>query len=131
VGAAVLGILNIATITGFVIIGAVLGGSTLAAVNPGSISVEVSIVILSLIALFISFCGYELLHQFERYSWIPALIALIIATGYGGKSLKQAEVQPAATSTLVSFAGVVAGFIIPWGALASDFAIYIRPDAPS
>lgn len=131
VGAAILVVLNLATITGFVIIGSVLGGSTLAAVNPGSISVEVSIVILNIIALFISFCGYKVLHQFERYSWIPSLIGLIIATGYGGKNFTQAEVEPAATSTIVSFAGVVAGFIIPWGALASDFAIYIRPDAPS
>jgi len=131
VGAAILVVLNLATITGFVIIGAVLGGLTLAAVSPGSISVEVSIVILNLVALFVSFCGYKLLHQFERYSWIPALIALTIAAGYGGSNFKQAEVEPAATSTIVSFAGVIAGFLIPWGALASDFGIYIRPDAPS
>lgn len=37
----------------------------------------------------------------------------------------------ASAGTIVSYAGVIAGYLIPWGALASDFAIYIRPDAPS
>jgi hypothetical protein len=39
--------------------------------------------------------------------------------------------QIASAGTIVSFAGVIAGHLIPWGALASDFAIYICPDAPS
>merc|ERR1711964_888511 len=44
---------------------------------------------------------------------------------------QQAVVEPASAGTIVSYAGVIAGYLIPWGALASDFAIYIRPDAPS
>ncbi|KAG4433491.1 hypothetical protein IFR05_011029 [Cadophora sp. M221] len=131
-GASLLVILNLATISGFVIICSVIGGTTLAAVNPGTISVGASIGVLSIVALFISFCGMKVLHQYERYAWIPALIATIIATGCGGKTLtQQAEVPPASAATIVSYAGVIAGYLIPWGALASDFAIYIRPDAPS
>lgn len=88
-------ILNLATISGFVIICSVIGGTTLAAVNPGTISVGASIGVLSIVALFISFCGMKVLHQYERYAWIPALIAIIIATGCGGKTLtQQAVVEP-------------------------------------
>jgi hypothetical protein len=37
----------------------------------------------------------KVLHQYERYAWIPALVAIIIATGCGGKKLtQQAVVEP-------------------------------------
>jgi purine-cytosine permease-like protein len=125
-------LLNLATITGFAVIDSVVGGQTLAAVNPGSISRTVGIVIIALIALVISFCGINVLHQFERYAWIPSLIGIIIAVGYVGKHLsQQAEVGPPEAATVLSFGGLVAGFIIPWGAMSSDFATYIRPDAPA
>ncbi|KAL2069247.1 hypothetical protein VTL71DRAFT_15585 [Oculimacula yallundae] len=131
-GASFLVVLNLATISGFVIISSVIGGTTLAAVNPGTISVEASIVILSIVALFISFCGMKVLHQYERYAWIPAIVAFTIATGCGGKTLmQQADKPPASTATIISYGGVIAGYLIPWAALASDFGIYIRPDAPS
>lgn len=124
-------LLNLATITGFAVIDCVIGGQTLASVNPGSISSNVGIVIIALIALVISFCGIKALHQFERYAWIPSLIAIIIATGCGGSNLsKQVEVEPPSAATVLSFGGLIAGFLIPWAAMSSDFATYIRPDAP-
>jgi purine-cytosine permease-like protein len=125
-------LLNLATVTGFVIIDCVIGGTTLAAVSPGAISVDVGIVILAVIALFISFCGYRVLHEYERYAWIFATVAIIVATGYGGKNLsQQVDTEPATASTVLSFAGLIAGYLIPWGGLSSDFSIYIRPDAPA
>jgi purine-cytosine permease-like protein len=125
-------LLNLATITGFAVIDCVVGGQTLASVNTGSISSTVGIVIIALIALLISFCGIKVLHQFERYAWIPSLIAIIIATGCGGSKLsQQAETEPPVAATVLSYAGLVAGFLIPWGAMSSDFATYIRPDAPA
>ncbi|CZT12412.1 hypothetical protein WAI453_001776 [Rhynchosporium graminicola] len=131
-GSSLLVLLNLATITGFVIISSVIGGTTLAAINPDSISTPASIAILSIIALFISFCGMKVLHQYERYAWFPAVVAMIIATGCGGKTLmQQAKKEEASTAMIFSYAGVIAGYLIPWAALASDFGIYIRPDAPS
>ncbi len=125
-------LLNLATITGFAVIDAVVGGQTLAAVNPGSISWTVGIVIVALIALFISFFGIKVLHQFERYAWIPSLIAMIIATGCGGKYLsQQVEVEAPEAAVVLSYGGLIAGFLIPWGAMSSDFGTYMRPDAPS
>lgn len=118
-------ILNLCTISGFGIIDCVLGGSTLAAVSGGKIDSTAGIIIIALISMVVSFGGYQFLHQFERYSWIVSLIAIIIATGVGGKELlNQAEVEPASAATIVSYGGVVAGFLIPWSAMASDFSVY-------
>lgn len=72
----------------------------------------------------------KFLHQYERYSWIFALLTIIIATGVGGKSLYN---QPPHTGSpaalLISYGGVIAGFLIPWAATAADFAVYCAPSA--
>lgn len=70
--------------------------------------------------MVVCFGGYRALHQYERYSWAFALIAIVIATGVGGKELvKQVEQPPASVATIISFGGVAAGFLIPWAASSS------------
>ncbi|KAF2023725.1 hypothetical protein EK21DRAFT_80214 [Setomelanomma holmii] len=129
----VLVLLNLATLTGFCVVDSIIGGQALSAVKNGeTISATVGIVIIALLALIIAFCGFRVLHHYERWAWIPALIALIIATGCGGKSLGYQTVAPAATAPqILSFGGLVAGFMLPWAALASDFSTYMHPKAPS
>lgn len=125
-------LLNMATLTGFCIVDAIIGGMALSAVTDGqTISATVGIVIISVLALLISFCGFRALHVYERWAWIPALVALVIAAGCGAKELHQQTVVPAATARQVfSFGGLVASFMLPWGALASDFSTYMSPTAP-
>ena len=122
--------LNLCTIAGFGIINCVLGGSTLSAVSSGKIDSSAGIVIIAIIGLVVSFGGYKFLHQYERYSWIFALIAIIITTGVGGKGLyNQPEHVGSPAALIISFGGVVAGFLIPWAAMAADFAVYCDPSA--
>ncbi|KAH7189731.1 purine-cytosine permease FCY22 [Fusarium oxysporum] len=121
-------ILNLCTNAGFGIICSVTGGSTLAAVSSGSINSTVGIVVISIIAMVVSFIGYKFLHQYERYSWIFNLVAIVIATGVGGQHLSNQAEQPAASAfTIVSYGGVIAGFIIPFSASAADFSVYCHP----
>ncbi|KAI1120734.1 permease for cytosine/purines, uracil, thiamine, allantoin-domain-containing protein [Nemania abortiva] len=124
----IIAFLNLATISGFGIISCVLGGSTLAAVSDGGIDGTVGIVIIGLIGLFVSFGGYRFLHQYERYSWTFTLVAIIITAGVGGSQLfNQVETAPSSPSVIVSYGGVIAGFLIPWAAMASDFSVYCDP----
>ncbi len=121
-----------ATVTGFILIGCIIGGQTLSGISDGDLSVNVGIVVLGILTLLLSFCGFKIIHYFERWSWIPALISLIIATGCGGKHLSQQVVTEAPTpGTVISFGALIAGFFLPWAGLASDFSTYMRPDAPS
>ena len=124
-------LLNLATLTGFCIIECVIGGQTLSAVTGGSLSPTVGIVIIALLGMVVCFCGIRVLHQYERFAWIPALIVIIVATGCGGNRLKeQAAVPPATASTVLSFGALIAGFLLPWAALSSDFVTYIDPATP-
>ena len=126
-------LLNLATLSGFCVIDSIVGGTALSAVKNGkTIDDTVGIVIICLLALIISFCGFRVLHIYERWACLPALIALIIAAGCGGKKLGQQAETPAATAAQVlSFGGLVASFMLPWAALASDFSTYLHPEAPS
>jgi NCS1 nucleoside transporter family len=125
-------LLNLATLTGFCVVDSVIGGQALSAVQEGTtINATVGIVIIAVLSLFISFCGFGVLHIYERWAWYPALAALIIAAGCGGKSLQYQVSVPAATaSQVLSFGGLVASFMLPWAALASDFSTYMHPKAP-
>ncbi|OTB02414.1 hypothetical protein M426DRAFT_62360 [Hypoxylon sp. CI-4A] len=121
-------VLNLATLTGFCVVTCVIGGQCLSAVAGGSLTPAVGIVIMGVLALLISFCGYKVLHQYERFAWIPALIAIIITTGCGGSDLhKQAPAEPATAGGVLSFGMVIASYMIPYACLASDFTTYLNP----
>ncbi|KAI0010740.1 permease for cytosine/purines, uracil, thiamine, allantoin-domain-containing protein [Xylariaceae sp. FL0662B] len=125
-------VLNLATMTGFCVIICVIGGQCLSAVTGGSLTPAAGIVIMGMLALFISFCGYTVLHQYERYAWIPALIAIVITTGCGGSHLKeQAPAESATPGGVLSFGMTIASYMIPYACLASDFTTYLNPKFPS
>ncbi|KAF2016684.1 hypothetical protein BU24DRAFT_492727 [Aaosphaeria arxii CBS 175.79] len=129
----VLILLNLATLTGFCVVDSVIGGSALSAVVDGrTINATAGIIIIAILALMICFCGFRILHMYERFAWIPAVIAITIAAGCGGSKLRDQVVQPAATpQQVLSFGGLVASFMLPWAALSSDFSTYMSPKAPS
>ncbi|KAI0393188.1 NCS1 nucleoside transporter [Xylariaceae sp. FL0594] len=129
--AIVLLFLNAATVTGFSIVAAIVSGQTIAAIDPGNVSVTVGIVIVILASFVLSLSGYQVLHIWERWQWLPNLIVLTITVGVGGKHLaSQQEVPPAKASQVLSYAGLLAGYFITFGGTASDFSIYHDPRAP-
>ncbi|KAH7418825.1 purine-cytosine permease FCY22 [Cadophora sp. MPI-SDFR-AT-0126] len=130
-GISIILLLNAATVTGFSVIAAVVGGQTLAAVSDSTISINVGIVITCIIALVVSFSGYKILHIYERYSWIPVFVAIVILVGCGAKNLAHQTVPeaPATAQSVLTFASLIAGFMIPFGGIVSDFGIYIDPSA--
>ncbi|KAI1352697.1 permease for cytosine/purines, uracil, thiamine, allantoin-domain-containing protein [Xylaria sp. FL0043] len=125
-------ILNLATLTGFCVITCVIGGQCLSAISEGSFTPVVGIVIIGVLSLLISFCGYNVLHLYERFAWIPALLAIVIATGSGGSHLSQQVAAPVATPRGVFSLGMsIASYMIPFAGLASDFTTYLNPKFPS
>ncbi|GJC94104.1 NCS1 nucleoside transporter [Colletotrichum higginsianum] len=122
-------LLNAATVTGFSLSSSIVGGQTLAAVNPGHIDVKVGIVIACLVSFAASFVGYRALHMWERWQWLPNLVAIVIAVGCGGKHLwKQAETPPPTAAQILNYGGLMAGYFITFGGTASDFTAYHDPN---
>ncbi|KAK3902921.1 permease for cytosine/purines, uracil, thiamine, allantoin-domain-containing protein [Staphylotrichum tortipilum] len=126
-------VLNLATLIGFCVIMAVIGGQCLSAVAGGNLSVSVGIVITAILTLGISFCGFTVLHTYERYAWIPAIISIIVAVGTGGKELHKQVVYdaPPSAQSVLSYGMIVASYMVPWACLSSDFTTYLKPDTSS
>ncbi|KAK7429129.1 hypothetical protein QQZ08_004344 [Neonectria magnoliae] len=114
-----------ATLAGFAILGCILGAQALSAINPDELSVNVGIVIIALINLIIIFFGSQLIHKFDMFAWFPTLVAILVAVGCGGNKLhQQVEAAPASASAIFNFSALIAGFYLPWAAIASDFTTY-------
>ncbi|KAE9406856.1 hypothetical protein BT96DRAFT_954685 [Gymnopus androsaceus JB14] len=97
-------------------------------VADGNLTWNAGIVIVVIISLFLSFCGYSVLTWYERVAWFPVLVVFLVALGLGGKNLKDVPPsEPADAATIFSFAATIAGFVITYSPLASDFTIYFHP----
>jgi len=122
-------ILSLASMMGFNILSAILGGQTLASVSDGNVSWTVGIVIISVLTLALSFCGYKVLHYYERYAWIPVWIVYLVVIGIGGKSLSApAPAEPATAGGVLTFGATIAGFVITFCSMMSDYTAYMRPE---
>ncbi|KAH6609130.1 hypothetical protein Trco_002476 [Trichoderma cornu-damae] len=126
-------LLNLASMTGFSVIICITGGQCLAAISNGAVSINVGIIIIAVLSLLVSFCGFRVLHIYETYAFIPAIISVVIATGCAGPGLKRQATpeEPATAANVLNFGMIVASYQIPWAALASDFTTYFDPKVPS
>ncbi|KAF8656966.1 hypothetical protein AX16_002321 [Volvariella volvacea WC 439] len=125
-------ILNLIGMCGFCILNAILGGQALASAADGRLSWSVGIVIISVISLIVSFCGYKVLSWYEGIAWLPVLVTYLVALGVGGKHLSSPPPPiPATASNVLSFASTLAGFAITWSPLSSDFTNYFNPGVSS
>lgn len=89
------------------------------------------IAIISIISMILTIAGYKIMHVFLRYAWIPSVIAIIICVGVGGKHLKQqAPTEPVTAQTIITFASLIAGYMIPFGSTLGDYVVYMPPSAP-
>ncbi|KAH7911184.1 permease for cytosine/purines, uracil, thiamine, allantoin-domain-containing protein [Hygrophoropsis aurantiaca] len=128
-------ILNLIGLCGFNILNCILGGQALSSVTGGSMSWTVGIVIIAILAMLMSFMGIKVLNWYERVAWFPVLIAFLVALGVGGKHLYAASapdppLAPATSVTVLSYAAVIAGFVVTYSAMASDFTMYYTPAVP-
>ncbi|OAA73711.1 purine-cytosine permease FCY21 [Cordyceps fumosorosea ARSEF 2679] len=122
-------LLNLATMTGFTVIIFITGGQCLTAVSNGTISPNAGIIIIGIISLVVSFCGFRVLHIYETYAFVVAVIAITITAGCGGAGLAKQSVpaQPATAANVLNFGMIVASYQIPYAGLASDMSAYFNP----
>ncbi|EJF63789.1 NCS cytosine-purine permease [Dichomitus squalens LYAD-421 SS1] len=131
-GVIVPSVFNCCSMMGFCILNCILGGQTLASITDGRLSWSVGIVVVAVISLLVSFCGYRVLNWYERLAWVPVLVVYLVALGVGGKHIRNPPpAEPATAQAILSFAGTIAGFVITYASLGSDFTIYYTPSVPS
>ncbi|KAG7445491.1 uncharacterized protein BT62DRAFT_987266 [Guyanagaster necrorhizus] len=117
-GGIVYSILNVLSQLGFVVTCIILGGQTLASVNTGSLPLVVGVIIVSICNLIPCFIGYDVVHIYERYAWIPLLVVMFLLWGLGGHTGFDIQAQKSAeesgralTANVLSFGGACSFFL--------------------
>ncbi|KAJ6469376.1 cytosine-purine permease [Mycena sanguinolenta] len=123
-GVSIPSFLNVLSTMVYMFLNTLVGGQLLARAS-NHISPDVGIVVLALICLVISFCGYRVLHWFEAVAWIPTIIGICVMLGIGGSRLTFEPSYPRPTpSAVFSFAATVLASQISWANMIADYGVY-------
>ncbi|KAH7907851.1 cytosine-purine permease [Hygrophoropsis aurantiaca] len=127
-GGTIYSILNIITQLGFAVTAVILGGQTLANINPGTLPLVVGIIIIGVCCLVPCFIGYNMVHIYERYAWMMTFIIMLMLYGLGGKAGYDIQAQKAKqdtgkalTADVLGFGGIVFGAVTGWSPVAADY----------
>ncbi|KAF7326441.1 Cytosine-purine permease [Mycena sanguinolenta] len=121
----------------FSVTAVILGGQTLASINPGTLPLTAGVVIVGIGSLIPCFIGYNMVHHYERYAWMVIFIVMLFLLGLGGhagfdiNAQKQFEdTGKALSSDILSFGGIVFGSVAGWAPVAADYNCRLPADTP-
>ncbi|KAF9235053.1 permease for cytosine/purines, uracil, thiamine, allantoin-domain-containing protein [Melanogaster broomeanus] len=135
IGGTLYSILNILTQLGFSTTAVILGGQTLASINPNTLPLVVGIILIGVLCLIPCFIGYQMVHTYERYAWIVTFFIMCCLWGLGGKAGFDAGAQVsfedsgrALSADIFGFGGIVFGSFSGWAPVAADYNVRLPAD---
>ncbi|KAM4061137.1 purine-cytosine permease family protein [Hirsutella rhossiliensis] len=120
--------LNVVLMVGYATIDGIIGGQVLSAVSGGRMTIVVGIVVVSVVCWVVAVFGMALFHRYERYSWLPQVLALFVLIGVAGPYFDASSTSKAQGALLaaqrLSFFNICLYVPNSWAAAASDFYVY-------
>ncbi|KAJ7745285.1 permease for cytosine/purines, uracil, thiamine, allantoin-domain-containing protein [Mycena metata] len=132
-GAKVVALLNCVACVGWSAITTIAAAQTLRVVANDTISDAAGVVIVAIITLALCMLGYKYVHIYEKWSWIPTAITFFILLGCAAKEFVNVPmgIGQAEASNVLSFMGVIFGFVAGWVSFASDYNVYQPAETPA
>ncbi|KAL9635519.1 MAG: hypothetical protein Q9164_003400 [Protoblastenia rupestris] len=113
---------------GWGIIGCILAGQMFSAINGKGLTVAVGCVISALCIGLIATFGISIVHKFERYAFIPQIVAFFVLIGSAGKNFDTSAVSIGDATTITasrcSFFALEFAGIIGFSSIGADFYVY-------
>ncbi|KAF7347978.1 hypothetical protein MSAN_01749900 [Mycena sanguinolenta] len=86
---------------------------------------DLGIVVIAVICLVITFCGYRVLHWFETVAWILTIIGICVMLGVRGSHLTSGPSYPMPTpASILSFAATILANQVSWANIIADYGVY-------
>ncbi|KAG1725083.1 uncharacterized protein EDB91DRAFT_1350880 [Suillus paluster] len=126
-GGTIYSVLNILTQLGFSATAVVLGGQTLANINPSTLPLVVGIIIIGVCCLIPCFVGYDMVHVYERYAWVVTSIIMLFIWGLGGKAGYEVNAQKPLEDTGRALS---ADILRRWAPVTADYNCRLPADTP-
>jgi purine-cytosine permease-like protein len=73
------------------------------------------------------FGGFLTFRRYQNCAWFFFLLVFVIVAGVGGKHFVNTPAPPATVVQVVSFGATIAGNMITWSTLSSDYTAYFHP----
>ena len=127
----ILVILNMIVLIGYSLIDLVIAGQILSAVGKNHLSIIVGIIIVGILCWVISTFGIAIFHAYQRYAWLPQLIAVSILYGVSSSHYDLATTTQGDKLTRIgnriSFFSLCFSAAITYSGISADFFVYYSP----
>ncbi|KAJ5887453.1 hypothetical protein N7495_007494 [Penicillium taxi] len=127
-------LLNIAIMLGYGMIDCLVGGQILSAVSGGGMTVVVGIIIVAIITWVVVLFGMRIFHVYERWAWIPQLIAAFVLVGSAGPKFDTNIASIGDSQTIagnrLSFFSLCLSASVAWAPAGADFYVYFPETTP-
>ena len=127
-------ILNLIQQIGFGIIGCIIAGQMISAVNGGGLTIAVGCIIAAICIGLVATFGIAIVHTFERYAFIPQLVALFVLIGSAAKDFDHSSASLGPRGTIIanrcSFFALQYASVVGFSAVAADFYVYYPVNTP-
>ncbi|KAK5652656.1 hypothetical protein OQA88_10250 [Cercophora sp. LCS_1] len=120
--------LNLVLMVGYITLNFIITGQILSAVSGGTMTIAVGIVVAAIVCWVVAVFGMWFFHAYERYAWIPQLLALFVLIGCAGPKFDTTLQSTGEGMTLaanrLSFLSLCLYVPNSWAAAASDYYVY-------
>ncbi|KAL8737518.1 MAG: hypothetical protein Q9181_001596 [Wetmoreana brouardii] len=128
-------ILDLIVLLGYCMIDLVIAGQILSAVSTnGSMSVVVGIIVVAIIGWVITTFGISAFHTYQRYAFVPQLVAYSILYGVSSHNYDLSTPSQGDNRTVIgnriSFLSLTLAAAITYGGAAGDYFVYYPPTTP-
>ncbi|MEO8955848.1 MAG: cytosine permease [Ktedonobacteraceae bacterium] len=134
VGATVMALFNVAAITGWSAVNAIVGGQLIAALSGGTVARPVAVLVIAVLTTIFGIYGYKYVHNYARYAWIPAALIFFIMVLLAGPKvtiIPTPALGVVELASFVSFGGAVYGFATGWSSYAADYNVKQPVETPT
>ncbi|KAF4770746.1 hypothetical protein N7455_007185 [Penicillium solitum] len=121
-------LLNIVIMLGYGMVDSIVGGQVLSAVAGNNMTVSVGVVIVVIVTWVVVLFGMKIFYIYERWAWVPQLIAAFVLVGSAGPKFDTSIVSTGSAQTIagnrLSFFSLCLSSSVAWAPAGADFYVY-------
>ncbi len=133
-GAKIMALFNVAACIGWSTVNIIVGGQLVAALSGGAIPEQVGILVIAILTTLLGIYGYNYIHRYQRYAWIPMAIIFFILLVVAGPKLSfvpTPALNIAEIASFVSFGGAIYGYATGWASEVADYNVNQPEETPA
>ncbi|CAI5758144.1 unnamed protein product [Candida verbasci] len=127
-GTRIISFINVIACVGWGAVNTMSSAQLLHIVNNGALPPWAGCLIIVVCTIIVTFFGYNVIHTYEKWSWIPSLVVFIVIIArfaMSGKFQSDPFVGGQTTAGgVLSFGGTVFGYASGWTTYAADYTVY-------